>query len=840
MELEISGGDSSSYQINGASGSFTDTVWTSDLIPSPGNYTLILDDGNQCAPDTVTGFVDCSCTITAGELFPDTLDLCPGESSNATYQTMPVLEPGDTLLFYLYSDLLDPLGSTLITSNQPIFTYQPGWPLNQPIYLSAVAGDPLNGQVDPADPCRIISNPVTLFFRANPTVQYDLPPSLCAEDCFDFTAQVNGLGSTILNLTWGDPQNPVPLSLMSMDGNYTSTLCGDVFPGDLSFTLLAVQDSFCTNIVQETTVIPHPQPPVISYTDILCPGDSLLLYGTWYNSTNLTDTFTLDNPVPFACDTIIEIALRLQSPADSLIERTLCSGSTLTAGGQVFDENFPTGQVILEGGNWLGCDSIITVDLTFTTVVETTIDTMICPGDTIWVNNQPYTVGTPSGVEVITGGSTLGCDSSILVDLTFFPTLNLELSGDTTICPGDSAWLTILGSPGNYDLSLSLAGGPEQFFSNIATGIPFTYLPSGPGTITLSSASTTGNPCPVNLVGGAAIGFEQVNAPIVISSDFNGSAIRCAGESDGSLTVSPQGGSPPYSIFWSTGDTGPVLNGLGAGLYAVTVTSNRGCILRDSLSLQEPLPLTINASTFADPCGPATTLLEAISGGTGPWSWSIDGSVWNPVSTPPQSIPGLPQGPILLSVQDINGCDVDTTLIIPPDGLGISVAAAPDTALLIGQSVTLSYSTAANVISAIWSPGGSLSCTSCPDPVATPTESTTYLLTIQDDRGCIATTSVLVDLLPDRRFLYIPTAFSPNNDGINDLFIPFGDEQTLVIDQAAVYDRWGNALWERQDIAVNSIADGWDGTYRGKVLDPGVYVYVFVVRHQGTQKVRNL
>ncbi|MBK7342768.1 MAG: hypothetical protein IPJ06_06400 [Saprospiraceae bacterium] len=82
-----------------------------------------------------------------------------------------------------------------------------------------------------------------------------------------------------------------------------------------------------------------------------------------------------------------------------------------------------------------------------------------------------------------------------------------------------------------------------------------------------------------------------------------------------------------------------------------------------------------------------------------------------------------------------------------------------------------------------------MSCTTCPEPVVKPTLTTTYTVTVVDDQGCEDIAMVTIDVLGEDLQLYIPTAFSPNFDGINDRFLPEGNATDIRIESMAVYDR---------------------------------------------------
>ncbi|HRW75965.1 MAG TPA: gliding motility-associated C-terminal domain-containing protein, partial [Saprospiraceae bacterium] len=155
-----------------------------------------------------------------------------------------------------------------------------------------------------------------------------------------------------------------------------------------------------------------------------------------------------------------------------------------------------------------------------------------------------------------------------------------------------------------------------------------------------------------------------------------------------------------------------------------------------------------------------------------------------------------------------------------------------------GQPVQLGLQINGNPVSYSWTPPFALSCETCPAPVAKPNITTTYTIRVIDDQGCEDVAMVTVSVLGDEQLVYIPTAFSPNYDGINDLFIPEGDASVILIESLSIYDRWGNALWQGVDLPPSDINRGWDGTSRGKILDPGVYVFTLTLQHLPTQTIR--
>jgi len=146
-----------------------------------------------------------------------------------------------------------------------------------------------------------------------------------------------------------------------------------------------------------------------------------------------------------------------------------------------------------------------------------------------------------------------------------------------------------------------------------------------------------------------------------------------------------------------------------------------------------------------------------------------------------------------------------------------TVDAGPDVEISLGQSTTFTPAiSSATVTSYAWTPATNLTCSNCETPDASPNVSTQYLITVQDDAGCIVSDSLLVKVSnPD---LLIPTAFSPNGDGVNDLFRTLN--KNLSKYNLQVWNRWGEKVYE-----TNDPLEGWDGIYQGIHQPLGVYVW---------------
>ncbi|HHB77633.1 MAG TPA: gliding motility-associated C-terminal domain-containing protein, partial [Saprospiraceae bacterium] len=99
-----------------------------------------------------------------------------------------------------------------------------------------------------------------------------------------------------------------------------------------------------------------------------------------------------------------------------------------------------------------------------------------------------------------------------------------------------------------------------------------------------------------------------------------------------------------------------------------------------------------------------------------------------------------------------------------------------------------------------------------------------------DPYGCELNTNRTMDVLMNYG-VYIPNVFSPNGDGINDKFTLYANKKGEELVLFQIYDRWGNMVYEATHKDVQAFqSDGWDGFYKGKLMDNGVYVYQAIVK----------
>lgn len=144
--------------------------------------------------------------------------------------------------------------------------------------------------------------------------------------------------------------------------------------------------------------------------------------------------------------------------------------------------------------------------------------------------------------------------------------------------------------------------------------------------------------------------------------------------------------------------------------------------------------------------------------------------------------------------------------------------------LFVGATATLFNAQVANFQWLDPQPG-SVRCPTCPDTWIQAFNDLTYIVRAENEYGCWDTASLNLVVLKNYN-VFFPNAIKPDDesDAANGIFIGFGDAATMV-ERLAVYSRWGELMFEANDISLNDPSTGWDGTFRGKPVPPGVYVW---------------
>lgn len=553
--------------------------------------------------------------------------------------------------------------------------------------------------------------------------------------------------------------------------------------------------------------------PETSLTASICDGETFEVGSSVYTETGAyTDVLTAFT----GCDSIVSLDLNVIELPETFLNIEICDGETYGVGSSVY-ANTGLYEDVLTAAS--GCDSTVYLDLVVNEVFEVMIEDAICNGETFTVGSSGYDeTGTYQDVL----NTVSGCDSVVNLNLLVYPCqLELTVDEDQVGCNG--------GSDGSISFNLSV-GTPPYFYqwesltgagngtgnvsgNNVTETIE--NLAAGNYRITITDTydiveiitATVAQPTPV------AVALELSNY-----SNYNTS---CPEDTDGFITASPSGGTPPYTFAWSNNATSATADDLAAGTYTVTVTDQNNCSTTADATLIAPPPLaadfsTVDPACFGDETGNIT--VDTVMGGISPYLYSVDGRPFSSSNI----FGGLGIGVHSVSVQDANGCiwEQDVTVNQPEE---LTVDLGKDIELKLGDSTQLFAQTSYTVDTFLWS-FFTENCFGCEDPMVTPLRTGDYQVTVMDENGCTAVDEIRVFV--NRPYdVFIPTAFSPNNDGNNDVLMIFAGDDVRQVKKFMVFNRWGEAMMELQNFQPNTPIYGWDGTHRGELMNSGVYVY---------------
>ncbi len=304
---------------------------------------------------------------------------------------------------------------------------------------------------------------------------------------------------------------------------------------------------------------------------------------------------------------------------------------------------------------------------------------------------------------------------------------------------------------------------------------------------------------------------EIIDTPAILDAS-------CNGEATGEISLSLFGGAGQYTVEWSNGQSGLTATNLVAGNYTATITDVLGCQIQREYVVNEPSVLEVvdfeilDVRCFQESNGEITI---TVNGGTSPYQYSFSGPNGFSQNTTVGFVDGMPRGDYLLQVTDANNCITELEFFVAEPPL-----LEPDLEQLINAPICPQ---ATNGIVEIDAKGGTPSYqffwnTAPPQEgmQATGLSRGEYEVRIVDMNGC--ETFLTVEVTERFPRIFMPSAFSPNGDGQNDRFVPTTDCDLNFNMQ--IFNKWGTIIYSSDDIA-----EGWDGTYEGKDVPDGPYVY---------------
>ena len=212
--------------------------------------------------------------------------------------------------------------------------------------------------------------------------------------------------------------------------------------------------------------------------------------------------------------------------------------------------------------------------------------------------------------------------------------------------------------------------------------------------------------------------------------------------------------------------------------------------------------------------------IDSLKFGTEPYSYSLNDIDYLPVS----QISGLKPGNYTLFLKDGAGCKTEIKNILISDGEFFSIELGGDKVIKEGSEIKLTPAYASQPYNIIWTPSGLFDCPDCSENTIILLSDQKIVLYAENLNGCPATDSIFFKVKPDIK-VFIPNVFSPDLNGINDYFTIFGDYHLVKIKELNIYSRWGEQVFHAENIPPNDPTLGWNGKFKGKLMDPAVFVF---------------
>jgi gliding motility-associated-like protein len=262
-----------------------------------------------------------------------------------------------------------------------------------------------------------------------------------------------------------------------------------------------------------------------------------------------------------------------------------------------------------------------------------------------------------------------------------------------------------------------------------------------------------------------------ISAPQRVRADLTIKNVSCFGDRDGSISITPIGGTPPftYSLDGQQFFGSSTLIALEADDYDVYIKDINGCVFSIPATVEEPPKLTVDILV---------------------WNESVEEYVVEYGS----------RIPLLADIENAQG-----NVFFTWDAAYCGTL----------EQDTMSDCTGTLTSSALWS---------------TPDYSNDYFVLAIDSMGCEAEDHLQVHVTKVRRVV-VPTGFSPNESGTNDRLVVHGKSGTMI-KLFQVFDRWGELVFQDVDIPINELSRGWDGTFKSKEMPPGVYAWYLEAEYE--------
>ena len=538
----------------------------------------------------------------------------------------------------------------------------------------------------------------------------------------------------------------------------------------------------------------------------ICEGEFFEYRGVAYDEAGEFELFFAGQN---GCDSTVTLNLNVLDVFELEFDREICAGETYEIGTSLYDSPGTYFDTFVAAS---GCDSTIITHLVVNDVSTTEIEQFTCMEDEV-------------GQEQIVLTNVSGCDSTIMVSTILSPVASCmviaSVDGMTIPCMEETGILSFDISVGTPPFTISVNGPTsgtqmQPVFGN------FVFEDLLPGSYSIVIVDANGNS--INLFADI-LEFEVPNVVADIPLSSSGFSVDCFGDQNGFASATAIGGAAPYTFMWSTGEVGEEIQNLSAGLYTLTLTDANSCEDIIEVEITEPpaLELSLDATdlTCDNPLSGMVTV--ASSGGVMPYTYTLNDSEAQTENT----FLDLEEDDYLALVTDANGCIAEEffSLTMPT---AVEVSLGGDLSISLGETIqiqALLNIPSQNIEVIEWSSNIDSDCNDCLIQTLMPSGTDTITIYVLDDNGCEFTDQIIVRVDTEQG-IYIPNAFSPNGDGINDVFTLYSSSAFRpIIRELHIYDRWGTEVFERYDFPPNEDQFGWNGDFRDEPHNSGVFVY---------------
>ncbi len=839
---------------------------TTGLMPNSYDVEYIIMGVGACEPDTALLTITVTDVLEAGP--GNEITVCEG----AEIDLNTILAGGD-------------VGGSFVDNASGNMISNPWVALNNTTLTYTIGGG--SCPVDMAEIVVIVTPPPTIN-----TIEPSGP--LCDQSCFEYEITLGGSTAYMFDIIISNGSGIFATETINSNGTYLLTICNfDDLPmlqNDTLFVDNTNYDAWMISINNftnaegcEATALS----PDFSFENIptlssevmmdLCPGEIIFVNGTLYDESDPTgiETFNVNG-----CDSVVTVNLSYFEPATLDTVVNACQGDIVMLGGQTFDEfDMPTGSIDIAQGSINSCDSTINYTLNFVESIPVSIVGPYCEDEVVIINGNQYDFDDPDGTELIGGvngdcdtlitiamefytnvptdfnpdfctgsdpielggmffdegtptgtvnlTSQFGCDSTVMVSLNVLESI-IEPYGITEICPGDTIDIDgELFHEGNLTGQVNYPGVASNGCDSIVT-VNLTLL-------SIEEGTETGQICPGETITilGMEFSEDMLEGTVVLE---NASVQGC----DSTVNVSVELLTIPEGDYIDTLCNGQsfTLNGqvfdedTPSGQVTLPGMAANGCDSLVNVALAFELEYTIEAFPPCPGEGQGSLVVVSSVGGELPFSLTIANTqAVVEITSLPFSIPIAPDN-YEVTIIDVNGCELTYAVEVPQ-------ASALDFDLLAILSGTNTYdvsivSDITDFTSINWEPSDLASCQDCESSSFDVYQTETVYVTASFGDGCTVTDSVTLNFQKVVS-VYIPNVFNPSLGDENGSFFPQTDNDNDLVNFMQIYDRWGELIFDAQEVPVNRPDVGWDGTFKGREVTQGVYVYVVEILYEDGQ-----